>query len=118
MHDSTKRQVSDKGQPKGMVAHYPSASEVYTKEGYRSYEHGTEHQARSRGTDEYAIVKEGGKACQRDGKYPIEIGGRGGYDTLLIGDKAEELFAADAVYKGSGQCQCNAPDEELADHLS
>ena len=58
-----------------MVAYLLPTSEVDAEEGYRGHEHGTEHQARSGGTDEDAIVQEGGEACQRDGQYPIEIDG-------------------------------------------
>ena len=80
-----------------MVAYQLPASEVDAEEGYRGHEHGTEHQARSGGTDEDAIVEEGGEACQRDGQYPIEIGGGGSDDTLFVGEQAEECFASDAV---------------------
>jgi len=99
-----------------VVPHCLPASEVDEEEGDRCHEHGTKHQACGGGTDEDAVIKKGSKTRQGDGQHPIEIGGRSGDDTLLVGEQTEETFASDAINQGENQCQCNAPNEELAHH--
>ena len=85
LDDTAHEEEKTIGHPQGVVAKHREKQIEDGEEQHRREETGQEHTARSRHTDEEAIVDKRGNTCHRDNKRPEVIACGGAANRRIIG---------------------------------